>query len=114
MTIPEVKSVHPILYEKVQILAPEVFIVEERKQFRRVGIFIYSPAREDVSFLQTDARAAKDKRGLIAEIQKLRDLCCFRDSPGQFQTSIQGSRGTAAVDTDGTVSFRFDLKPFAG
>jgi hypothetical protein len=62
MAIPEIKRVEPIGGEKIEILGPELFVVEKREQLGRIRIFVNVPARQDVC-LRIRCGSAKFKRG---------------------------------------------------
>lgn len=69
MAVPEVKRVHAVRGEEVQVLTPEHLVVEPREQLRRVGVFVSLPPRQDGGLLHPDACAAQGHGGLVGKIR---------------------------------------------
>ena len=89
MAAPEVKRVHPVGDEEIQVFPPELLVVEPREQFRRVGILVNVAARQDVGFLHPDAGAAQLHHRRVVKIQIVWQLAGFANSSGQFETAVK-------------------------
>ena len=89
MAVPEIQRVHAVRREEIEILAPELLVVEPREQFRRVGILVNFSARQDERLLHPDARAAQGHRGLVV---KVRDVSRQFSRPRESVSPIPDSR----------------------
>jgi hypothetical protein len=99
--------------EEIEILRPELLVVEEGERLGRIRIFVNPPAGKKTGLLHPDARPAQLENGGVAELQFVGQLLRVRNPPGQLETAIQRARIIAASDGDRPLLRRRENEPFA-
>ena len=107
--VPEVKGVHPVFQQEIQIAGPLRLVVEKRKVLRRVGPEIIPPLA-GLQALHTDAGPAHLELRPVGQFQRLRQQSRFPHAPRQFLATVEKTRIVAAPDRQDPVTLPGDGK----
>ena len=97
MAVPQINGVHLVVYKHVEILNPLLLVVQPRKEFGRVGIFVNHSARQKIRFLNADARSAQNHLGSLTTICRKVEVLLGDVVVCQLNTAVESS---AAVGSD--------------
>ena len=70
VSVPQIDRVHAILDQHIEVLHPQLLIIEPREGLGRVGIFVDRAPGQVVGLLHTDAGASQHHLGGILEVRR--------------------------------------------
>ena len=100
MAVPQINGIHIVARQHVEILNPEVFVVEPREILRRIRIFIHGASRQENGFLHSDAGSAQFHLGRIGDSGDALQRPVHAEYLQHFVHTIDGSRRVVARDGD--------------
>ena len=89
VSVPQIDRVHAILDQHIEILHPQLLIVEPREGLGRVGILIDRASGQVVGLLHTDAGAAQHHLGGILKMLRSGQFPGRLHAVDQFATAIE-------------------------
>ena len=107
--VPQIDRIHAVLYEHIEVLHPQLLVVEPGEILGRIGVLIDRATGQVVGLLHTDTRTAQDHLGGILEMVGGIEFSLGLHAVNQFAATIQqtapvvtrnGNRLTIVLDTE--------------
>ena len=101
MSVPQIKRVHPVLHQHVQIIYPLCLIIKPRKILRRIRILVYTTSGQILHLLYTYTATPKNHLGRICKGSRQIETALIGLQPVyDFTTPIDNSRSIVTHHTN--------------